>query len=219
MYPCTRASFVLVLLYLIRLKNHGKISDYIVKLTNHMNKKGQVMHYTSLYQSPVGEILLAADEIGVVGIWFKNEKYYAYCLSPENTPCETPIIRKLKHWLDIYFSGREPDFTPPIHMIGTPFQIDVWNILRQIPYGKTTTYNEIAAQIARNRGIPHMSAQAVGTAVGKNNINLIVPCHRVVATNNSLAGYAGGIDKKIKFLKLEGAFNDKYFVPKHSTAP
>lgn len=177
------------------------------------------MHYTSIYQSPVGEILLAADEFGVVGIWFKGEKYYAYCLDKENKPKETRIIIELKRWLDIYFDGREPDFTPPLHMIGTPFQIEVWNILRKIPYGKTTTYSEIAKKIAQNRGIERMSAQAVGTAVGKNSINLIVPCHRVVGTNNSLAGYAGGIDKKIKFLKLEGAYKYEYFVPKHSTAP
>ena len=177
------------------------------------------MQYTSIYQSPVGEMLLAADEVGVVGLWFKGEKYYAYCLDKENEPRETHIIKKLKHWLDIYFEGREPDFTPPLHMIGTQFQIEVWNILRDIPYGETTTYNEIAKKIAKNRGVERMSAQAVGTAVGKNSINLIVPCHRVVGTNNSLAGYAGGIDKKITFLKLEGAYKDEYFVPKHSTAP
>ncbi len=177
------------------------------------------MHYTSMYQSPVGEILLAADDIGVVGVWFENEKYYAHCLDKENEPGETPVIKELKQWLDVYFSGKKPDFEPPIHMIGTPFQIEVWTILHQIPYGTTTTYHEIAKQIARNRGLERMSAQAVGTAVGKNSINLIVPCHRVVGTNNSLAGYAGGINKKITFLKLEGAFQDKYFVPKHSTAP
>lgn len=177
------------------------------------------MHYTSMYQSPVGEILLAADDIGVVGVWFKDEKYYAYCLDKENEPKETPVIKELKQWLDVYFSGEKPDFEPPIHMIGTPFRIEVWTILHQIPYGTTTTYNEIAKQIAKNRGLERMSAQAVGTAVGKNNINLIVPCHRVIGTNNSLTGYAGGIDKKITFLKLEGAFKDEYFVPKHSTAP
>lgn len=177
------------------------------------------MHYTSIYQSPVGEILLAADETGVVGLWFKDGKYYAHCLDEEHKPKETPIIQDLKRWLDIYFEGREPNFTPPLHMTGTQFQIEVWNILREIPYGKTTTYKEIAKKIARNRGIQRMSAQAVGTAVGKNNISLIVPCHRVVGTNHSLAGYAGGIDKKITFLKLEGAYRDEYFIPKHSTAP
>lgn len=177
------------------------------------------MHYTSLYQSPVGEILLAADDIGIVGIWFKNEKYYAHCLDKENKPKETPVIIESKRWLDIYFQGKEPYFVPPVHMTGTPFQIEVWNILREIPYGTTTTYKEIAEKIAKKRGLERMSAQAVGTAVGKNNVNLIVPCHRVVGTNNSLAGYAGGIDKKITLLKLEGAFKDEYFVPKHSTAP
>ncbi|MCM1294497.1 MAG: methylated-DNA--[protein]-cysteine S-methyltransferase [Muribaculaceae bacterium] len=178
------------------------------------------MHYTSLYQSSVGELLLAADDVGVVGVWFQGAKYFAQCLDKENnTPCETPIIKELKRWLDIYFAGDKPDFVPPIHMIGTPFQMDVWRILAQIPYGETMTYSAIAAQIAHNRGVACMSAQAVGTAVGRNNISLIVPCHRVVGSNNSLAGYAGGIDKKIKLLELEGAFHDKYFVPKHSTAP
>lgn len=177
------------------------------------------MHYTFLYQSPVGEILLAADDIGVVGIWFKDQKYYACSLDIENEPKETWMIKELEKWLDVYFQGKEPDFVPPIHMIGTPFQIEVWNILREIPYGTTTTYNEIAKKIAKNRGLKRMSAQAVGSAVGRNNISLVVPCHRVVGTNNSLAGYAGGINKKITFLKLEGAFKDEYFVPKHSTAP
>lgn len=104
-------------------------------------------------------------------------------------------------------------------MLGTPFQIEVWNILHEIPYGSTTTYNEIAKKIAKNRGLERMSAQAVGTAIGKNSINLIVPCHRVVGSSGSLAGYAGGIDKKIYFLKLEGGYREQYFVPKHSTAP
>ena len=177
------------------------------------------MHYTSLYQSPLGEILLAADEIGVTGVWFKDGKYYAYCLDKVNEPRETLIIGRLKRWLDIYFSGKEPDFTPPVHLIGTDFQIEVWNILLKIPYGKTATYGEIAQKIAKNRSLERMSAQAVGTAAGKNNVSLIVPCHRVVSANNSLAGYAGGIDKKIGLLKLEGSWKDGYFVPKHSTAP
>lgn len=132
------------------------------------------MHYTSHYNSPVGDILLAADDIGVIGIWFKDEKYYAYCLDDENETKETEIIKELKRWLDIYFSGKQPDFEPPIHMIGTPFQIEVWEILHKIPYGTTTTYKEIAIQIAKNKGLKRMSAQAVGNAVGKNNINLIV---------------------------------------------
>lgn len=174
---------------------------------------------TSKYSSPLGEMLIAADEIGVTGIWFKNEKYYAQCLDKNSTAKETPIISEVKQWLDIYFNGSEPDSMPPIHMIGTAFQVEVWNILCKIPYGKTTTYHQIAKEIADNRGIPHMSAQAVGTAVGRNNINIIVPCHRVVGSNNSLAGYAGGIDRKMALLKLEGSFKDEFFIPKNSTAP
>ncbi len=177
------------------------------------------MHFTSTYQSPLGEILIAADDIGIVGIWFKDAKYYARCLDKENEPKETPVIKKLKQWLDIYFQGKEPDFDLPVHMTGTPFQLEVWNILREIPYGTTVTYNEIAKKIAKSKGLERMSAQAVGTAVGKNSISLVVPCHRVVGTNNGLAGYAGGIDKKIALLKLEGSFRDEFFIPKNSIAP
>lgn len=177
------------------------------------------MQYTSKYQSPVGEILLAADDIGLTGLWFDGEKYYALKLDKDHEEKELPVFLDVKRWLDIYFSGQEPDFMPPIHMMGTPFQIEVWNILNTIPYGQTTTYGEIAKQIAEKRGLTRMSAQAVGGAVGHNEISLIVPCHRVVGTNGSLTGYAGGIDKKTYFLKLEGAYREEYFVPKHSTAP
>lgn len=177
------------------------------------------MHYTSTYQSPVGEMLLAADENAVAGVWFNGQKYYAHCLDKNNEPKETHIIKELKRWLDTYFQGKEPDFDLPVNMIGSPFQLEVWNILREIPYGETTTYNEIAKIIAKNRGLKRMSAQAVGTAVGRNNISIVVPCHRVVGVNNSLAGYAGGIDKKITLLKLEKSFKDEFYVPNHSTAP
>lgn len=108
---------------------------------------------------------------------------------------------------------------PPLHMIGSPFQMEIWEILRKIPYGETTTYGEIARQIAAKRGLAHMSAQAVGGAVGHNEISIIVPCHRVIGTNKSLTGYAGGIDKKTVLLKLEGAYRNDFFVPRHSTAP
>lgn len=177
------------------------------------------MQYTTTYQSPAGEILLAADDIGLTGLWFEGEKYYALSLDKEHEEKEIPVFVEVKRWLDIYFAGREPDFMPPIHMIGTPLQLEVWELLRKIPYGKTTTYGELAKQIAKQRGLERMSAQAVGFAVGRNEISLIVPCHRVVGTNGSLTGYAGGIDKKMAFLKLEGAYQDGYFVPKHSTAP
>lgn len=177
------------------------------------------MQYITTYQSPVGEILLAADDVGLTGLWFEGEKYYALSLDKEHEEKEVPVFEEVRHWLDIYFTGKEPDFMPPIHMIGTPFQMEVWEILRQIPYGETTTYGEIAKKIAAKKGIQRMSAQAVGSAVGRNEISIIVPCHRVVGTNGSLTGYAGGIDKKTAFLKLEGAFKEEYFVPRHSTAP
>ena len=133
------------------------------------------MQYISHYCSPIGDILLAAD--------------------------------------DIYFSGKEPDFTVPLHFTGTAFQNEVWEILCTIPYGQTMTYGEIAKQIAVRKGLLHMSAQAVGGAVGHNEISIIVPCHRVVGADGSLTGYAGGIDKKIKLLQLEKADMKSFFIP------
>ena len=177
------------------------------------------MQYITTYSSPIGGILLAADELGLTGLWFEGEKFYALSLDPAHEEKETPVLSEVKSWLDIYFTGREPDFMPPLHMIGTAFQMEVWEILRQIPYGETTTYGEIAKKIAQNRGLSRMSAQAVGGAVGHNEISIIVPCHRVVGTNKSPTGYAGGIDKKTALLKLEGAYCSDFFVPKHSTAP
>lgn len=163
------------------------------------------MQYTTHYQSPVGGILLAADETGLTGLWFDGQKYYANHLAPEHEEKDTPVLEQAKEWLAIYFAGREPHFCPPVHMIGTPFQLSVWKILQKIPYGKTVTYGEIAKEIAEQKGLSRMSAQAVGGAVGHNKISIIVPCHRVVGTNGSLTGYAGGIDKKVKLLTLEKA--------------
>lgn len=163
------------------------------------------MQFIHQYYSPLGNILLAADDIGLTGLWFDGQKYYANNLAEEHQEQNTLVLEQTKEWLDIYFTGREPQFMPPIHMTGTPFQLAVWEILRRIPYGKTTTYREIAKEIARQRGLPHMSAQAVGGAVGHNAISIIIPCHRVVGTNGSLTGYAGGIDKKVKLLTLEKA--------------
>lgn len=175
------------------------------------------MRYTSAYQSPVGEILLACDEIGLTGLWFEGEKFYALSLDKAHEEREMPVFAEVKRWLDIYFSGHEPDFMPSIHMIGSLFQLSVWEILRQIPYGKTTTYGEIAKRLAAERGLSRMSAQAVGGAVGHNEISIIVPCHRVVGTNGSLTGYAGGVDKKVRLLQLEGTDMTGLFVPTKGT--
>lgn len=159
------------------------------------------MHYISHYQSPVGEILLTADEVGLTGLWLEGQKHLPLSAYREE---ETAPILAAKRWLDVYFSGQEPNFTVPLHPTGTPFQREVWKILTTIPYGQTTTYGEIARQIAARRGMGKMSAQAVGGAVGRNKIGILIPCHRVIGTNGSPTGYAGGLDKKVKLLEIEG---------------
>ena len=176
------------------------------------------MTFTQHYDSPLGGILLAADEVGLTGLWFDGQKYFARDLPAERMEQDTPVLSEAKRWLDIYFTGREPDFTPPLHPVGSVFRQDVWDILLQIPYGQTTTYGEIARRLAAKQGCPQMSAQAVGGAVGHNEISIIIPCHRVVGTNGSLTGYAGGIDKKVKLLELEHTDMTDLFVPQKGTA-
>ena len=166
-------------------------------------KKVYFMKYVNYYQSPLGNILLAADETGLTGLWFEGQKHYAKGLNADFKEENLPVFEKTKLWLDIYFSGSKPDFTPPLHLVGTHFQEDVWKILLKIPYGCTTTYSGIAKKVAGKRGVNNMSAQAVGGAVGRNPISIIVPCHRVIDSNGSLTGYAGGIDKKIHLLEIE----------------
>lgn len=176
------------------------------------------MTYIQHYSSPLGGILLAADKIGLTGSWFDGEKYFADNLPAEHAERQTPILAEAARWLDIYFTGKEPGFTPPLHPIGSAFRQAVWEILLQIPYGQTTTYGEIARQLAEKQGLEKMSAQAVGGAVGHNEISVIIPCHRVVGTSGSLTGYAGGIDKKVKLLELERADMCGFFIPKKGTA-
>ena len=176
------------------------------------------MHYISYYQSPIGKILLAADTESLTGLWFDGEKYFAHCLEKQHEEAETPILHKTKCWLDIYFSGKEPDFSIPLNFNGTAFQNEVWEILCAVPYGHTVTYGEIANKIAAKRGIRRMSAQAVGGAVGHNEISIIIPCHRVVGSDGNLTGYAAGIDKKIKLLTLEKVEMTGFFIPKRETA-
>ena len=176
------------------------------------------MILTQHYDSPLGRILLAADETGLRGLWFDGQKYFARSLPAEHIEQDTPALAEAKRWLDIYFAGKEPDFTPPLHPAGSAFRQSVWEILLKIPYGQTVTYGDIARQLAAKQGLANMSAQAVGGAVGHNEISVIIPCHRVVGTNGSLTGYAGGIDKKIKLLELERADMTQLFVPKKGTA-
>ena len=153
------------------------------------------MTFIQHYDSPLGGILLAADEVGLTGLWFDGAKYFAAGLDPAYRAEATPALLQAKRWLDIYFSGQEPDFTPPLHLIGSAFRLRVWARLLEIPYGQTTTYGALLGD--------GTSARAVGGAVGRNPISIIVPCHRVIGADGSLTGYAGGVDRKIRLLALE----------------
>lgn len=155
------------------------------------------MTYTYNYSSPAGEILLAANDNGLTGLWFYGAKYFAADLEDARTEKLTPVLRQTLRWLDTYFSGSEPDFMPPLELHGSDFRRRVWAELAKIPYGETVTYGEIAKKL----GVK--SAQAVGGAVGHNPVSIIVPCHRVLGADGSLTGYAGGTDKKARLLELE----------------
>lgn len=154
------------------------------------------MHKTC-YQSPIGNILITADEIGITELKFKEDSIY------HQEEERTPILEEAKKWLHIYFSGKNPNFSPQLHIDGSNFQLLVWNITKKIPFGETVTYGKIAETIAKHRGIPKMSSQAVGRALGRNKIPIIIPCHRVIGIKGDLIGYTGGLDKKIKLLEHE----------------
>lgn len=170
------------------------------------------------YASPLGRLLLAADEEGLTGLWLEGQKYFAAGLPQQREEQRKPALEEACRWLDTYFTGREPDFTPPLHPVGSDFQRAVWQLLLQIPYGQTTTYGALAGELARQRGLTHFSAQAVGGAVGHNRVSIIIPCHRVVGSGGSLTGYAGGLENKIKLLKLESADLGGLYRPTKGTA-
>ncbi len=176
------------------------------------------MQYITHYQSPLGGITISSDGTALTGLWFDGQKYFADTLGTEYSEKDLPVFTEAKRWLDIYFSGREPDFTPPLSLNGSAFRMAVWQILQSIPYGQTITYGNIAKQLAAQQGKTKMSAQAVGGAVGHNPISIIVPCHRVIGTGGSLTGYAGGIDKKVQLLELEGIDTTKFTMPTKGTA-
>ena len=159
------------------------------------------MDFTHRFNSPLGGITLASDGEALTGLWFDGQKYFAASL--ENEERMLPVSDLADKWLNLYFSGSEPGFLPPLLMRTTEFRKTVWEILLSIPYGKTMTYGEIADRIAAGRGLSRMSAQAVGGAVAHNAISLMIPCHRVVGMDGSLTGYAGGLEKKIWLLEME----------------
>lgn len=164
------------------------------------------MIYTNRYASPLGGILLAADDRGLTGLWFtEGQIHMGLGLSLDAREHASPFFDEARRWLDVYFSGRDPGFTPPLHLVGTEFRNRVAGLLLEIPYGETATYGDIARRLAAERGLAHMSCRAVGGAVGRNPVSLIVPCHRVVGSDGSLTGYGGGLERKAALLRLEGA--------------
>lgn len=176
------------------------------------------MRYICKYSSPLGGITIAGDGDALIGLWFDGQKYFGAGLAEECAERELPVFARAREWLDIYFQGKAPDFTPSLSFTGvSPFRRRVWELLLEIPFGATETYGNIAAKIRAETG-RNVSAQAVGGAVGHNRISLIIPCHRAVGADGSLTGYAGGIDKKIALLKLEGADTAGMTVPKKGTA-
>ena len=151
------------------------------------------MDYTWHYDSPLGGITMASDGKALTGLWFDGQKFFAETLLPERQECLLPVFEETCRWLDLYFSGVVPDFTPALNLRCSPFRKRVCEIMLTIPYGKTMTYGEIAATIAEERGLPSMSAQAVGGAVGHNPISLIIPCHRVLGSGRSHPGSKGSL--------------------------
>lgn len=149
----------------------------------------------TLYNSPLGKILLTADGKFLTGLMFSEEE--------TSTESSSEAIETAKEWLDMYFSGKRPDFMPKLKVNGTDFQKRVWQLLMDIPYGETMSYSQLAKTIAKERGMDKMSARAVGVAAGKNPILLMVPCHRLVGKNGSLTGYAAGIERKRELLRIE----------------
>lgn len=163
------------------------------------------MSYVDRYESPLGPMTMESDGKHLTGLWFDGQKYFPETIKKEAPQAELPVFDETIKWLDAYFSGADPGFTPETAPAGTPFRTAVWKILMTIPYGHTMSYGEVAAALAEQMQIDHMSAQAVGGAVGHNPISLIIPCHRVVGSDGSLTGYAGGLDRKEKLLALEEA--------------
>ena len=171
------------------------------------------MHYLTTYTSPVGSITLACDGKSLVGLWLAGQKYFGATLSEateENS--DVPIFSAAKEWLDRYFAGGKPAISElSLAPSGSEFRRWVWEILCEIPYGEVTSYGAIAKKMAAKMKKESMSSQAVGGAVGHNPISIIIPCHRVVGSNGSLTGYAGGVETKMKLLKLEGVDTSKLF--------
>jgi methylated-DNA-[protein]-cysteine S-methyltransferase len=180
------------------------------------------MYFRTTYKTPIGNVTLACDgeAKNLVGLWMEGQKYFGGKISETMTEGgDLPIFEKTKNWLDRYFDERRPGIPElPLAPMGGEFRQGVWSILREIPYGQVMTYGDIAKMMAAKMGKASMSSQAVGGAVGRNPISIIIPCHRVVGSNGSLTGFAGGLQTKMKLLELEGADLSGLFLPKRGTA-
>ena len=178
------------------------------------------MYYTMRYESMIGPMVLASDGLALVGLWNDGQKYFAATLDGDSVAkTDLPVFADAKNWLDAYFAGKKPAIADlPLAPSGNAFRQAVWKELCTIPYGTCVTYGSIAKDIAKAMDKKSMSSQAVGGAVGHNPISVIIPCHRVVGSNGSLTGYAGGIDKKIKLLAHEGVDVAALSIPRKGTA-
>ena len=178
------------------------------------------MYYSTNYLSPVGTITLACDGNNLIGLWNEAQKYHGNTIFKQMVERDDiPVFDATKKWLDNYFAGKKPAISQlPLSPVGSEFRQNVWSILCEIPYGEVITYGDIAKKMALKMNKKNMSSQAVGGAVGHNPISIIIPCHRVIGSNGSLTGYAGGINTKIKLLELEGVDLSWLFVPKRGTA-
>ena len=172
-----------------------------------------IMNYVHHYQSPLGRITIVSDGAALIGLWFDDQRFFDASRPQNHLEKKLPVFEQADRWLDLYFSGHDPGFTPPLALHTTEFRQAVCRIMLTIPYGRTMTYGSIAEIVARQRGIPRMSAQAVGGAVGHNPVSLIIPCHRVIGAGGALVGYGGGLDRKAALLALEHADLSGDFVP------
>ena len=163
-----------------------------------------VLTYLGRYESPIGVLSLSSDGESLCKLSFTGQVCSGMEALTMEGEKEIPVFAEVRKWLDIYFSGKEPDFMPKLSLRGSEFQLEVWESLRKIPYGQVITYGDIAKEIAGKRGVEKMSAQAVGGAVGRNPIGILVPCHRVIGKNGSMTGFGGGLWRKEALLKLEG---------------
>lgn len=174
------------------------------------------MEVYDTYESPLGTMILTADEEGLTGIHFEKAPDTPEGLDKLPKAQDNEFIQEGKHWLHGYFEGRHLGWRPPLHLKGSEFQNQVWKALLTIPYGQTVTYGDVAREVGKERHMDKMSARAVGGAVGSNPVALIVPCHRVVGANGSFTGYGGGLKRKVKLLELEGVDVSKFTMPKKS---